>query len=90
MQNELPDDTCMHDLRAPWQLAFRDRCAEKLEKMGDASRESKNHDEAIGCYSNALLLEPTNRNNILLKRSNEVIELDPSSHKGYEGMHDAL
>ena len=30
------------------------------------------HDEAIGYYSNALSLDPTNLNDILLKRSNEV------------------
>ena len=30
------------------------------------------HDEAIGYYSNALSLDPTNLNEILLKRSNMV------------------
>ena len=40
--------------------------------MGDRARDSKKHDEAIGHYSNALSLDPTNLNEILLKRSNEV------------------
>ena len=51
---------------------FRGRCVEKLEKLGDIARDSKKHDEAIGYYSNALSLDPTNLNDILLKRSNQV------------------
>ena len=31
--------------------------------------ESKNHDEAIGCYSNALLLGPMDPGDLLVKRS---------------------
>ena len=50
---------------------FREHFVEKLEKMGDASRDAKKHDEAIGYYSNVLTLDPTNLD-ILLKRSNEV------------------
>jgi tetratricopeptide (TPR) repeat protein len=87
MQNE---DTSTHDGRAQWEHDFRIRCAARLEKLGDTARDSKKHDEAIGYYSNALSLDPTNLNDILLKRSNEVIELDPSSHRGYEGKHAAL
>jgi len=86
---------------------FRRRCIEKLEKLGDLARDSKKHDNAIGYYSNALSLDPTN-NDILLKRSKEVwsvftshqtnpadpcfqdIELDPSSHTGYERKHAVL
>ena len=52
-------------------LDFRTRSVEKLERLGDIARDSKKHDEAIGYYSNALLLDPTN-NDILLKRSKEV------------------
>ena len=37
--------------------------------MGDIARDSKKHDEAIGYYSNALSLDPTHLNDILLKRS---------------------
>jgi len=52
-------------------LDFRGRCVEKLEKLGDAARDSKKHNEAIGYYSTELSLDPTN-NDILLKRSKEV------------------
>jgi len=65
---------CSHDVaRANSTLPpdFRGRCAEKLEKLGDIARDSKKHDEAIGYYSNALSLNPTN-NDIILKRSEEV------------------
>ena len=44
----------------------------KLEKLGDTARDSKKHGEAVGYYSDALSLDPTNLNDILLKRSNEV------------------
>jgi len=53
-------------------LDFRVRCVDKLEKLGDTASNSKIHDEAIGYYSSALSLDPTNANDILLKRSNEV------------------
>ena len=52
--------------------SFRDSCVEKLEELGDTAGDSKKHDEAIGHYSNALSLDPTNLNDILLKRSNQV------------------
>ena len=55
-------------------LDFQRRCAEKLEKLGDVARDSKEHDVAIGYYSNALSLDPTN-SNILLKQSEEVWSL---------------
>ncbi|KAI9567183.1 hypothetical protein HD554DRAFT_1033128 [Boletus coccyginus] len=90
-------------------LRFLRRYIEKLEKLGDAAKDSKNHDEAIRYYSTALSLDPTKPNDILLKRSNEVwtvfyvtsngtsvihtiqvIEVDPSSHRRYEGKHAAL
>ena len=51
---------------------FRERCIQKLEKLGDTARDSKKHDEAIRHYSNALSLDPTNLNDILLKSNNEV------------------
>ncbi|KAF8548434.1 hypothetical protein OG21DRAFT_1516295 [Imleria badia] len=90
MQNELSEDMGMQDERAKRELKFRGRCVQKLEKLGDTARDSKKHDEAIKYYSNALLLDPTNADNIRLKRSNEIIELDPSSHTGYEAKHAAL
>ncbi|KAI9461360.1 hypothetical protein HD554DRAFT_1521119 [Boletus coccyginus] len=89
MQNELPEDASVRDERAEWELDFRGRCLKKLEKLGDVARDSKKHDEAIGYYSSALSLDPTN-NDILLKRSKEDIELGPLSHKGYGKKHAAL
>ncbi|KAI9574684.1 hypothetical protein HD554DRAFT_79908 [Boletus coccyginus] len=80
----------MHDEQVQWERDFRGRCVEKLERLGDTASSSKMHDEAIGYYSSALSLDPTNANDILLKSSNEIIELDPSSHRGYEGKHTAL
>ncbi|KAI9571626.1 hypothetical protein HD554DRAFT_1798465 [Boletus coccyginus] len=90
LQNALPEDTAVDDERGEWERDFRGRCVEKLEKLGDTASNSKKHDEAIGYYSSALSIDPTNANDILLKRSNEVIELDPSSHRGYEGKHTAF
>ncbi|KAI9571630.1 hypothetical protein HD554DRAFT_1798183 [Boletus coccyginus] len=80
----------MHDERVQWERDFRGRCIEKLEKLGDTARDSKKHEEAVRYYSAALSLDPTNANDILLKRSNELIELDPSSHRGYEEKHAAF
>ncbi|KAI9457905.1 hypothetical protein HD554DRAFT_2042200 [Boletus coccyginus] len=89
MQSELPEDAGVGNEREEWELDFRQRCAGKLEKLGDGARDSKKHDEAIGYYCNALSLDPTN-NDILLKQSAEGIELDPSSHTGYERKYAAL
>ncbi|KAF8545902.1 hypothetical protein OG21DRAFT_1451345 [Imleria badia] len=89
MRNELQEDAVMEDARAQWELEFRGRCVEKLEKLGDTARDSRKHSQAIEYYSNALSLDPTN-NDIHLKRSNEVIEVNPSSHTGYQEKHDAL
>ncbi|KAI9567156.1 hypothetical protein HD554DRAFT_1030392 [Boletus coccyginus] len=90
LQNALPGEMVMRSERVEWECDFRGRCVEKLEELGDAAKDSKKHDEAIGFYSTALSLDPTKLNGILLKRSNEVIEVDPSSHRGYEGKHAAL
>ncbi|KAI9567130.1 hypothetical protein HD554DRAFT_1027307 [Boletus coccyginus] len=89
MQSELPEDAGVHDERAEWESDFRGRCVKKLEQLGDVARDSKKHDEAIGYYSNALSLDPTNQD-ILLKRSKEDIELGPLSHTGYQTKHAAL
>ncbi|KAF8550639.1 hypothetical protein OG21DRAFT_1487620 [Imleria badia] len=90
MKIDLPEDTGTQDERAKWELDFRGLCVQKLEKLGDAARDSKNHDEASRYYSDALSLEPTNIDDILLKRSAEVVKLNPSSHRGYQEMHVAL
>ncbi|KAI9571647.1 hypothetical protein HD554DRAFT_1800612 [Boletus coccyginus] len=87
LQNELPEDMRMHDEQVQWERDFRKRCVEKLERLGDTASNSK---KAIGYYSSALSLDPTNVNDILLKRSNEIIGLDPSSHRGYGGKYAAL
>ncbi|KAI9457924.1 hypothetical protein HD554DRAFT_2331179 [Boletus coccyginus] len=89
MQNELQEDAGVGNEREEWKFDFRRRCAKKLEKLGDGARDSKKHDEAIGYYSNVLSLDPAN-NDILLKQSTEDIELDSSSHTGYERRHAAL
>ncbi|KAI9567529.1 hypothetical protein HD554DRAFT_973015 [Boletus coccyginus] len=75
--------------RLEWERDFRGRCGKKLEELGDIARDSKKHDEAVGYYSNALSLNPTN-NDILLRQSLEDIELDPSSYTGYERKYAAL
>ncbi|KAF8548150.1 hypothetical protein OG21DRAFT_801293 [Imleria badia] len=90
MQSEPPEEMGTHDEQVQWGLDFRKRCVERLEKLGDTAREAKKHDEAIRYYSHALSLGPTNINDIRLKRCTEVIELEPSSHEGYEGKHAAL
>ncbi|KAN0091555.1 hypothetical protein V8E55_005121 [Tylopilus felleus] len=46
--------------------------------------------EAIGDFSDAQKLDAVYLNEVLLEYSNGVIELDPSSHTGYEGKHAAL
>ncbi|KAI9455058.1 hypothetical protein HD554DRAFT_299377 [Boletus coccyginus] len=89
MQNEPPEDAGLRNERVEWELNFRRRCVEKLEELGNIARDAKKHDEAIGYYSNAVSLDPTN-NDILLKLSKENIELDPSFHRGYERKHAAL
>ena len=48
---------------------FRGRCVEKLTKMGDIAMDSKDYNEAIKWYSNALTFDPTNVCDVLLKRS---------------------
>ncbi|KAI9571802.1 hypothetical protein HD554DRAFT_2074278 [Boletus coccyginus] len=61
MQNELPDAGVRNE-RAEWELNVEG------EELGDNTSDSKKHDEAIGYYSNALSLDPTN-NDILLKQT---------------------
>ena len=50
-------------------IDFRARCVGRLEKLGDTAMESKNHDEAIGYFSDALSLGPMDLSDILVKRS---------------------
>ena len=51
---------------------FQGRCIEKLVHLADAARDGKKHEEAIRYYSDAMSLDPTNLNEILLKRGNVV------------------
>ena len=48
---------------------FRLRCAEKLERLGDAAVDAKHYDDAITRFSAALSLDPAVRQDILIKRS---------------------
>ncbi|KAG9318932.1 hypothetical protein JVU11DRAFT_1046 [Chiua virens] len=89
-----------------WLSGFRQQCAKKLEELGDIAIHSNKFDDAIGYFSTILLLDPVDRSAILIKRSiararmnswedalvdaDEIIRLNPSSHKGYEGRHAAL
>ncbi|KAF8447267.1 hypothetical protein L210DRAFT_3641225 [Boletus edulis BED1] len=100
------EDTSTPEERAAWEIEFRQRCVENLEKLGDTAMDSGKCDEAIGYYSNAVSLDPANLVVILMKRSkvlttmgswqdaltdaNKAIELDPSSPWGYERKHAAL
>ncbi|KAN0091421.1 hypothetical protein V8E55_004987 [Tylopilus felleus] len=90
MRDELLENTDAYKERAQWELEFRKRCIKRLVKLRNTAMDAKKHDEAIGHYSDAQTLDPMHLNEILLKYSNEVIELDPSSHTGYEGKHAAL
>ena len=49
---------------------FKQRCAEKLEHLGDIAAEARQHDEAITQYSTALSLNPVIPRNLFMKRSN--------------------
>ncbi|KAN0091542.1 hypothetical protein V8E55_005108 [Tylopilus felleus] len=84
MQDELLDNTDGYEGRAQWELDFRKRCIKRLVKLRNTAMGARKHDEAIGDFSGAQNL------NEVLKYSNEVIGLDPSSHTGYEGKHAAL
>ncbi|KAG9311908.1 hypothetical protein JVU11DRAFT_8169 [Chiua virens] len=85
---------------------FLQRCGDQLEKLGDTAIDSQRYTEAAGHFSTILSFNPVNRVEILVKRSkarvsagswknalcdaDEIIKLDPSSHRGYEQRHAAL
>ncbi|KAF8121561.1 hypothetical protein EV363DRAFT_1421156 [Boletus edulis] len=76
------------------------------QRHGDVAMEAQQHDEAIAWYSDALALNPTAPQALLIKRSkayilkglwkealddaDEIIKLDPSCPFGYERKHVAL
>ncbi|KAF8557067.1 TPR-like protein [Imleria badia] len=106
MGSELVGQTNAGGERAKWAEDFTQRCAEKLERLGDVAADAHQHDEAITQYSIALSLNPVIPQGVLMKRSkvyiakgswedaledaNKIITLDPSSPYGYEWKHAAL
>ncbi|KAF8451904.1 hypothetical protein L210DRAFT_1060427 [Boletus edulis BED1] len=89
-----------------WDLDFRERASENLERLGDKAVDAQRYDDAIARYSSALSLIPSPPQAILIKRSkvwlatgswkqaledaNQVVSLDPSSPWGYDMIHAAL
>ncbi|KAF8127365.1 hypothetical protein EV363DRAFT_1344502 [Boletus edulis] len=100
MKGELAGETTAHDERAKWAVDFTQRCAGKLEYMGDIAISAQQLDEAITQYSTALSLHPVTPQGVFMKRSkayiakglwedaiddtNQVIMIDPSFPWGYE------
>ena len=41
----------------------------KLERLGDSAADAQQYDKAISCYTSALSLNPTSRQDIVIKRS---------------------
>ncbi|KAF8555063.1 TPR-like protein [Imleria badia] len=96
MKNEL---TGKFGKQAIWAEAFRKRCTEKLERLGDVAADAQQHDDAITRYSAALSLKPPIPH-VFIKRSkvyiakglwedaledvNQVATLDPSTPWGHE------
>ena len=59
----------------PWLRSlsdFRKRFIKRLVKLRNAVMDAKQHDGAIGEFSDAQKLDPVNLNEVLLKYSNEV------------------
>ena len=50
-------------------LDFKQRCVERLKRLGDVAVETQRQDDAITHYSVALSLNPVVRKDILIKRS---------------------
>ncbi|KAG6374815.1 hypothetical protein JVT61DRAFT_4199 [Boletus reticuloceps] len=46
----------MHGEQAKWVAVFRQRCAEKLEILGDAAADAQQHHDAVTRYAAALSL----------------------------------
>ncbi|KAF8551251.1 hypothetical protein OG21DRAFT_1512971 [Imleria badia] len=94
MVNEFKTGSTTHREQAEWLDAFRQRCAERLEHLGDVAADAQQHDDAIIQYSAALSLHLPSPH-VFIKRSkaymavgqwedalddaNQVITLDPSS-----------
>ncbi|KAI6004535.1 hypothetical protein F5J12DRAFT_927943 [Pisolithus orientalis] len=94
------------DAIAGWISDFTEKCAAKLERVGDSVFGSSKYDDAITQYSAALSLSPPSPAGLLIKRSraraakelwedalqdaNEAVKVDPSSPWGFEAKHVAL
>lgn len=53
--------------------AFRSRCCQKLEDLGDGAMDTKQYDEAISRYSGALNLDPEAPTDLFIKRSKAYV-----------------
>ncbi|KAG9311853.1 hypothetical protein JVU11DRAFT_8105 [Chiua virens] len=89
-----------------WLPEFAHKCIPILEELSNTAMESHRYHEAAEHFSTILSLNPVDRVDILIKRSearvsaglwedalcdaDEVVMLDPSSHHGYERRHAAL
>ncbi|KAI6042809.1 hypothetical protein EDC04DRAFT_2600686 [Pisolithus marmoratus] len=89
-----------------WIADFTEKCAVKLEHVGDEAFRSVKYDDAILQYSTALSLSPPSSVGLFIKRSHaraakgfwedalqdayEAVKADPSYPWGYEAKHAAL
>ncbi|KAF8549253.1 hypothetical protein OG21DRAFT_613435 [Imleria badia] len=101
MVSELARETTTHSEQVEWSVAFRQRSAEKPERLGDAAADAQQPNDAIAQYSAALSLELPIPH-VFIKRSkvymamglwedalddaNQIITLDPSTSFSYEGV----
>ena len=49
------------------------RCVTTLERIGDEASNIEKHDEAVAAYSTALLLGPSDPNNVLIKWARRML-----------------
>ena len=84
MNNELAGEANTRGEQAKWAVGkrltfssqacsvpsdFKQRCAEKLQHLGDIATEAQQHDEAITHYSTALSPNPVIPQDVFMKRS---------------------
>ncbi|KAF8555612.1 hypothetical protein OG21DRAFT_1483751 [Imleria badia] len=101
MVSELTVEADTDGEHARWALDFRQRCASKLEHLGDVAADAQQYAEAITQYSTALSLKPPVPNFFIMRSkmymakglwedaledTNQVIALDPMSPWGYQGV----
>lgn len=56
-------------------IDFKQRCAKKLVRLGDAAVNARRHEDAITQYSISLLLDPPAQQEILTKRSKVYVTI---------------